>query len=131
MLKSCYKNNFIQQFFLFRVSVRHAFMRVPRRMCVMMLTQELAFWHRIQMPFALFISRGMYTLTDTEEKKLLNKVIISIFFADKKYSRSFITLQLKHWCHMDYFNNVFTSFLDLEHVSCIAVYARSESSWSS
>ncbi len=34
--------------------------------------------------------------TDTEEKKLLNKVIIFVFFARKKYSRSFITLQLNH-----------------------------------
>ncbi len=29
---------------------------------------------------------------------------------------------------MDYFNNVFTAFLDLERVSCVAVYAGSESS---
>ncbi len=29
---------------------------------------------------------------------------------------------------MDYFNNVFTTFLGLERVSCIAVYAGSESS---
>ncbi len=29
---------------------------------------------------------------------------------------------------MDYFNNVLTTFLVLEHVSCIAVYAGSESS---
>ncbi len=41
-----------------------------------------------------------------------------VFFADKKYSRSFIKLQLNHWCHMDYFN-VLTTFLALEHISCV------------
>ncbi len=30
---------------------------------------------------------------------------------------------------MDYFNNVLTTFLGLECVSCVAVYRGSESSW--
>ncbi len=47
---------------------------------------------------------------------------------NEKYSRSFITLQLNHWCHMDYFKDVFTIFLGLERVSSVAVYAGSESS---
>ncbi len=37
--------------------------------------------------------------------KLLNKAIIFVFFAYKKYSCSFIKLRFNHWCHMDYFNN--------------------------
>ncbi len=41
----------------------------------------------------------------------------------KKYSRSFIKLRLNHSWHMDYFNNVLTTFLDLERGSCVAVYA--------
>ncbi len=45
------------------------------------------------------------------------------------YSCSFITLQLDHCCHMDYFNDVLTTFLGLEPGSCVAVYAGSESSW--
>ncbi len=45
------------------------------------------------------------------KKKLLNKVIILVFFAHKKYSHSFITSLLNHWCHMNYFNNVITTFL--------------------
>ncbi len=56
-------------------------------------------------------SRGMHTLpswycceheskTGREEKKLLNKVIIFVFFAHKRYSCSFITLQLNHWCQI-------------------------------
>ncbi len=35
-------------------------------------------------------------LTDLEENKSLNKVIIFVFFAHKKYYRSFITLLLNH-----------------------------------
>ncbi len=61
-----------------------------------------------------YFSREHVSKTDREEKKLLNKVIILVFFAHKKYSRSFITLQLNHWCHMDYFNDVLTTFLGLE-----------------
>jgi len=43
----------------------------------------------------------------------LNTVVIFVF-AHKKYSRCFITLRLNHCSHVDYFNNVFTTFLDLE-----------------
>ncbi len=68
--------------------------------------------------------------TDTEEKKSLNKVIIFVFFVHKKYYRNFITLRLNHCrCHMDYFNDDLTTFLGLERVSSIAVYAGLESSW--
>ncbi len=34
--------------------------------------------------------------TDAEEKKMLNKVIIFVFFAHKNNYRSFITLRLNH-----------------------------------
>ncbi len=57
--------------------------------------------------------------TDTEERKLVNKVI----------ARSFIILWLNHWtilCHIDYFNDVLTNFLGLECGSCVAVYAGTE-----
>ncbi len=50
------------------------------------------------------------------------------FLCAQKYSRSFIKLRLNHCCHMDYFNDVFATFLGLEGFSCIAVYAGSESS---
>ncbi len=111
---------------LFRVSLRHAFTRIPWSMRMILLTQEPAFWYRTRIHCALFASRGMHmSKSDTEEKKLLNKVIF-VFFAFKKYSRSFIELRLNHWCHMDYFNNVLTTFLGLECGSCIAVYEGSE-----
>ncbi len=54
-------------------------------------------------------------------------LVIFVFFAYKKYSCSFVTLWLNHWCHMDYFNNVLTTFLGIERVSYVAVYAGSES----
>ncbi len=66
--------------------------------------------------------------TDKEDDKLLNNVVIFVFFAHKMCSRSFTTLRLNHWSHMDYFNDVLTTFLGLEHGSCVAVYGESESS---
>ncbi len=47
--------------------------------------------------------------TDSEEKKLLNKVFF--FLCAKKYSRSFIKLRLNHWCNMDYFNDILPYYL--------------------
>ncbi len=42
----------------------------------------------------LWYSRERMAKTDMEEIKLLNKVVIFVFFAYKKYSRSFIKLWL-------------------------------------
>ncbi len=62
-------------------------------------------------------------------EELWNKVVIFIFFAHKRYSRSFVKLRLNHWCHMDCFTNVLlTTFVGLGTFSYIAVYAESESS---
>ncbi len=66
--------------------------------------------------------------TNMEEKILLNKVVIFVFFAHKKSSCSFVKFWLNHRFHMDYFNDVLTTFLGLERGSCVAVYAGSESS---
>ncbi len=46
-------------------------------------------------------------------EELLNKVIIFVFFTQKKYSCSFVKLRLNHWCHIDCFTNVLTAFLGL------------------
>ena len=66
---------------------------------------------------------------DTEERiwrdrgeELLNKVVIFVFFVYKKYSRRFITLQLNHWWQMDYYDDAFHTFLDLDTVIYLAVY---------
>ncbi len=61
-------------------------------------------------------------------EELLKKVVIFVFFAHKKYSRSFIKSWLNYWCHMDYFNNVLTTFLGFDRGSTLAVYGGSESS---
>ncbi len=48
-------------------------------------------------------------------------VIIFVFFAHKKYSRSFIQLRLNQWCHVNYFIDVLNIFLALECGSCVTV----------
>ncbi len=53
--------------------------------------------------------------------ELLNKVVIFCFLCAQKYSRSFIKLRLNHWCHMDNFNNVLTTFLGFERGSTVSV----------
>jgi len=58
----------------------------------------------------------------TEEKKLLNKVIIIAL----NNNCHFITLRLNHHC-----NNVFTIFLDLKNSNDIAVYGSETSRISS
>ncbi len=70
------------------------FTRVPWRMRVMLLMQEPAFW-------CLVYGSCEWWQRLTGREELLNKVVIFVFFAHKKYSRSFIKLQLNHWCHMD------------------------------
>ncbi len=64
------------------------------------------------------------TKTTTLYNNFLSSVLVSAAIyksPTKKYSRSFVKLWLNHWCHMDYFNNTST-FLDLERVSCVALY---------
>ncbi len=48
--------------------------------------------------------------------ELLNKVTIFVFFAYKKYSRSFIKLRLNHWWQMEYSDYVFHTFLGLDSI---------------
>ncbi len=85
-------------------------------------------WHNVRsyLFFNVWKFRTQCAETLTQKRmELVNKVIIFVFFAHKMYSRK---LRLKHWCHMDYFNNVITAFLGLERGSCTAVYEGSESS---
>ncbi len=53
--------------------------------------------------------------------ELLNKVVVFIFFAHKKYSRHFIRVRLNHWRQMDYFDDSFHTFLGLVSVYYLAV----------
>ncbi len=50
----------------------------------------------------------------------VNKVSF-ILFAYKKYSHRFIKSRLNHWWQMDYFEDVFHTFLDLDSFNCLAV----------
>ncbi len=53
----------------------------------------------------------------------VNKVIIFVFFANKKYSRSFVKLRLNHRWHMDYFNDVLYVSGPWLSVDILAAYA--------
>ncbi len=124
---------------LLRQSSTHAHVtRVPRRMRVHFSackqgtahacsTSEYQLLRQQHHTHASWFSRE-WRRTDPEERKSLNKVIIFVFLVQKKYSQSFIKLQLNHWCHINYFNKVFTRFLGLERDSSLA---GSESSWTS
>ncbi len=65
--------------------------------------------------------RPVVTLQNGVNVELLNKVVIFVFFAYKKYSRSFITFRLNHWWQMDYSDDVCHTFLGLDSVKYLAV----------
>ncbi len=78
-------------------------------------------WHRTA--YAVCVQRiiSKMALRWCRWDKLLNKVVIFIFFAYKKYSRRFIKFRLNHWWQMDYFGDVFHTFLGLDSVIYLAV----------
>ncbi len=56
-----------------------------------------------------------------DEEELLNKVVIFVFFAHKKYSHSFVKLRLNHvtWTIL---SMLLLHFWVWEYFSCVAVY---------
>ncbi len=54
-------------------------------------------------------------------RRRIAEVVIFVLFVHKKYSRSFVKLRLNSWCHMNYFNDVFTTSLSLDRVRIRAV----------
>ncbi len=78
-------------------------------------------WHRTAYGVCVQRIFSKMALRWRSRDELLNKVVIFVFFAYKKYSRSFITLQLNHWWQMDNFNDVFHTFLGLDSANCLAV----------
>ncbi len=60
----------------------------------------------------------------TRRRQIVELSLFLLFFAHKKYSRSFVKLQLNPWCHMDYFNDVLATFLSLDRGNVLAVYER-------
>ncbi len=113
-------NDFIQQFLLICVIIHHAFTTVPRRMC-----SASGFYISIPAPASAVSHACVVVLLWTCVKDSQGRediVQLSGYFY--LFSRSFITLRLNHWCHMDYFNDVCTTFLGLECVSCVAIRVR-------
>ncbi len=69
------------------------------------------------LPIQLLISCECASKTETKEKKLMNKVTILFPLCTKSIVVASLKLRLKHWCHMDYFNNVLATFLGLNMVT--------------
>ncbi len=63
------------------------------------------------------------------QKRRNRWIKLFLFTLRTKYSLSFIKLRSNLWYHMDYFNDVLTTFLGLEYFSCVAVYGGLESFW--
>ncbi len=80
------------------------------------------YWHRTA--YAVYVCDTPQNNAWHGGDKLLNKVIIFVFLAYKKYSRSFVKFWLNNWCHMDYFTDVLATFLSLDRVRILAVYGR-------
>ncbi len=102
-----YKNYyFIQQFIFFSVNLQCTFMTVPRHLRVHSYAPASAASHACVVI--------LLWMAEDRREELLNKVIIFVFFVHKKFSLGFIKLRLNRWCHIDYFNNVLTTFLALK-----------------
>ncbi len=86
-------------------------------MCVVRLTQNSIHCLRS----ADILQNGATVTRMRRRDELLNKVDIFIFFAQKKFSRCFIKFRLNHCWQMDYFDDVFHTFLGLESVIYYAV----------
>ncbi len=73
-------------------------------------------WHRTA--YAVYVQRifSKMALRWRRGDELLNKVVIFIFLAYKKYSRRFIKLRLNHWWQTDYSDNALHTFLSLDSV---------------
>ncbi len=141
MRKENKNNNFIQHFFLFRVSLQCAFTEISRQIfwcttsislslssvLVLTLGKKMCKSSSVNFQTCLLHLLLVNKANDMEDKKLLNKVIILVFFVHKKYSRSIIQLQLNLWCHSDYFYVYLTTFLGLDRGWTCPVYGGAES----
>ncbi len=78
-------------------------------------------WHRTAYAICVQWIFSKMALRWRRWDELLNKVVIFIFFAYKKYFRHFIMFRLNHWWQMDYFDDVFHTFLGLDSVIYLAV----------
>ncbi len=97
-------------------------------------------WHRTHALCLVYIQRRacayVMILTQTilskmapgwhRGEELLNKGVIFCYLCAQ--NSNFLKLRLSHWCHMDNLNDVLTTFLGLDRVSCVTIYGGSESS---
>ncbi len=70
-------------------------------------------WHRIAYVVYVCDTLQNGTIGWQGEGELLKSSYFCLL-CTQKYSRSFIKFRLNHWCHMDWFANVFGTFLGLE-----------------
>ncbi len=109
-------NDFIQQFVSFvapfwrvstermllcvscatRISCFHSNQSVNKRIRVVWLTQNRIYCLR--------------SVDNLQNGATVNKVVIFVFFSYKKYSLSFVKLQLNPWWHMDYFTDLLSCY---------------------
>ncbi len=54
-------------------------------------------------------------------RRSVKNILFLFSLRTKKYYRSFAKLKLSHWCHMDCFTDVLSTFRVWEHFSCLAV----------
>ncbi len=78
-------------------------------------------WHRTTYTVCVQRILSKMALCWRGEDELLNKVVIFVFFAYKKYSRRFIKFRLNYWWQIVYFDDVFDTFLGLDSVIYLAV----------
>ncbi len=106
-----------KQFYLFCVSLRRAFTIVPQaRMCLLLLVNKAQRIRVLRQNAGSCVSSTIPMYHDT----LINLQLRLTW----KRRNCWIKLSF-----LLYFNDVLTTFLGLERISCVAVYAGSESSW--
>ncbi len=83
-------------------------------------------WHRTAYPYIVYVCDTLQNgaIGRRGGDELLNKSLFC--FLCTQNSRSFVKLQLNHWCDMDYFNDVLIilTFLSLDHARILAVFGR-------
>ncbi len=130
--KFIYKKNYIQQFLLSCQNSMHVHDSTTTHTCAFLslLTNRSASRFCVSSTTHLrYCTLVNAQWRMTQKRKMVEKIYYFCFLCTQKvaYSRSSITLRMNLWCYMDYF--VLTAFLALECVSCVALYAGSESSW--
>ncbi len=81
-------------------------------------------WHRTAYAVCIQQMLSKMALRWCRGGELLNKVVVFVFFAQKKYSCRFIKFRLNHWWQMDYSDDVVHTFLGLDSGIYLVVNGR-------